>query len=326
MRRVIVLSCMLIVLCGVMKFKSDNFFTPSNLHNVIRQVSMLGILSIGVGVVIITGGIDLSVGSVIGITGLFLAMAVTDKGWPVPLAVAGVLGFALILGTLHGIFVSYLRLQSFIVTLCGLLIYRGMGRFITQDMTKGFGNDFPGLKFLSTGDFLSIPLPGSGEALPLPVPMWILLGVALVAAAFLHMSIYGRHLFALGRNEAAARYSGIKIQRLTLFAYVISAGLAGLAGILYALYTNAVQPANHGNMYELYAIAACVLGGCSLRGGEGSVIGIILGAAVIPLLRNFVSMAGLTDLLEYAIIGLVILCTVAADEVFKGRFGLKKKI
>ena len=318
MRRSIVLACLLVVICIAMRAESDKAFTPENLYNLIRQISMLGVYSIGVGIVIITSGIDLSVGSIIGLIGLLLAIALSEAHWSVPAAVAAVLLLALVLGLIQGLLVAYLRLQPFIVTLCGLLIYRGIGRFITEDNTKGFGIGFEKLKFFATGHLMSVPLPG-GNSLPIPVPFWILVAVSLVAILFLHMSVYGRHLFALGRNEDAARYSGVKIERMTLLAYVISAGLAGLAGILYALYVNAVQPANHGNMYELYAIAACVLGGCSLRGGEGTVIGIVLGAAVIPILRNYVSMAGLKDLLEYALIGFVILVTVAADEIFKGQ-------
>jgi ribose transport system permease protein len=156
------------------------------------------------------------------------------------------------------------------------------------------------------------------------MPVWILAVVAALAAIFLHQSVMGRHLYALGRNEEAARYAGIHIDRLKIIAYVLSAGLSGFAGILYAFYTNTVQPATAGTMYELNAIAACVLGGCSLRGGEGTVLGILLGAAVTPFLRNFVSLSGLTDLLEYAIIGVVILLTVTADEIFKGRAQSKK--
>jgi len=317
-RRSLVLFLLLLALCAVMHFKSETFFSPFNIRNLVRQMSLLGIFSLGVGFVIITGGIDLSVGSIIGLSGLAFVLLLTEAQCSVGLSIFLVLALGSGLGLLHGLLVSKLKIQPFIVTLCGLLIYRGIGRFITQDMTQGFGNDFPQLKFWVTGAFPEFALQ-DGTLIGVPLPFWILAGVGLLATLFLHKSIYGRHLYALGRNEDAARYSGIKIDRLKILAYVFSAGLASFAGMLYAVYTNTVQPANSGNTYELYAIAACVLGGCSLRGGEGTVLGIILGAAVIPFLRNFVSMYGLTDLLEYTIIGIVILITVTTDEILKAR-------
>ena len=314
MRRALVLLLLLIALSVVMYFKNATFFSPLNVKNTLRLMSLLGIFSIGVGMVIITGGIDLSVGSIIGLSGLLLVFFLKEFDLSVPFSLFLVLILGMILGLFHGLLVAKLKIQSFIVTLCGLLIYRGVGRFITKDMTQGFGNEYTGLKLLANGAFPEIEL-AEGGTFGVPIPFWILLGIAILAALFLHKSVYGRHLYALGRNEDAARYSGIKIDRLKVLAYVLSASLAAFAGMLYALYTNTVQPATSGGTYELYAIAACVLGGCSLRGGEGTIIGIILGAAVIPFLRNFVSMYGLTDLLEYAIIGTVILITVTTDEI-----------
>ena len=141
--------------------------------------------------------------------------------------------------------------------------------------------------------------------------------VGLAAAAFLNRTIWGRYLLALGRNEEAARYSGVPIERMKILAYIICSGTAGLGGILFALDVNSVQPAGQGNFYELYAIAAAVLGGCSLRGGEGSILGVIIGAAVMRVLYNAINVLGIPTQLEFAIIGIVILTGVIADELIR---------
>jgi ribose/xylose/arabinose/galactoside ABC-type transport system permease subunit len=150
-----------------------------------------------------------------------------------------------------------------------------------------------------------------------PMPMLIMIGLAVLASVFLGRTIYGRYLYALGRNEEAARYSGINTDRMVILAYVICSGMAGLGGILFALDINSVQPSGHGNFYELYAIAAAVLGGCSLRGGEGVILGVVIGAAVMRVLYNSINILGIPTQLEFAIIGFVILIAVIIDEVVK---------
>jgi ribose transport system permease protein len=146
-----------------------------------------------------------------------------------------------------------------------------------------------------------------------------MLGIAILAAIFLNKTVWGRHLLALGRNEDAARYSGIRTERMIMLAYVLCSFLSGLGGILFALELNSVQPAGHGNFYELYAIAAAVLGGCSLRGGEGSILGVIIGAAVMRVLSNSINVLGQASQVEFAIIGVVILLGVTADELLRRR-------
>jgi ribose transport system permease protein len=141
--------------------------------------------------------------------------------------------------------------------------------------------------------------------------------VAVLAAVFLNRSIYGRYLLALGRNEEAARYSGIDTSRMIVLAYVLSSGLAGLGGLLFVLDVNSAQPVDFGNFYELYAIAAAVLGGCSLRGGEGSIVGVIVGAALMQVLRNMITLVTTHNNIEFAIIGAVILAGVIADELVR---------
>jgi ribose transport system permease protein len=156
------------------------------------------------------------------------------------------------------------------------------------------------------------------------MPFVLLIGIATLMAIVLHRSVYGRYLFAVGRNAEAARYSGIDSDNVITGAYVISGGLAGIAAILIAFYTNSIAPSSHGNFYELYAIAAAVLGGCSLRGGEGSIAGILIGTALLQVLRNLVNLLDIPGSLDFAVMGAVILMGVIADQIL--RPGLKKKI
>jgi ribose transport system permease protein len=138
--------------------------------------------------------------------------------------------------------------------------------------------------------------------------------VALFLALVLHRSVFGRYLFAVGKNEEAARYSGIRTQRITIAAYVLCCGLTALAAIFIAMYTRSISPASHGNFYELYAIAAAVLGGCSLRGGEGSILGVVLGTILLQVLQNLVNLLGIPSSLNFAVMGGVILIGVLADQ------------
>ena len=270
----------------------------------------MAIISIGVAFVIITGGIDLSIGSLIGLVGCLLPMLLA-AGYPPVIALLAVVVLSLAIGLMHGLLITRLGLQPFVVTLCGLLFYRGFARWLTHDQVQGFGSSYEGLRQLAIG---KVSL-GGGFALPIPFFLLVIAGV--LAALFLNRTIWGRYLLALGRNETAARYSGIQIERMKVLAYVLCSGTAGLGGILFALDVNSVQPAAHGNFYELYAIAAAVLGGCSLRGGEGSILGVVIGAAVMRLLYNAINVSGIPTQLEFAIIGAVILAGVIADELIR---------
>jgi ribose transport system permease protein len=270
--------------------------------------------------VIVTGGIDLSIGSVVCLVGCGLPWLATVHRWPMPLALAAVAVLSLGIGLAHGLLITKLRLQPFVVTLCGLLLYRGLARGFTNDQTVGFGSEFKGLRWLSNGE---LPLPFV-HGFSIPAPWITLVAVALVAAVFLNRTIYGRYLLALGRNEEAARYSGIDTDRMVILSYVISSGLAGLGGVLFVLDVNSAQPVDFGNFYELYAIAAAVLGGCSLRGGEGSILGVIVGTALMQVLRNTMTLVTTHNNIEFAIIGAVILSGVVADELVK-RYAVKRR-
>ena len=297
---------LLIVVVGcVVAILNPRFLSPINLGNTANLIGLFGLFAIGEGFVIITGGIDLAIDSMFALLGvIFVDLLVT---WQLPwwLAVIIVVLGGIVLGAIHGFLVTRLRLQPFIVTLCGLLIYRGVARYYTNDGTAGFefGQTFPTLEWLTTGRTLGVPH-----------SFIVFLAVAAVMAVVLHRSVFGRYLFAVGKNEEAARYSGIRTQRIVAAAYIISGGLAGLSSIYLAMYTRSISPASHGNFYELYAIAAAVLGGCSLRGGEGSILGIVLGAILLQILQNLVNLLGIPSSLNFAVMGTVILIGVVADQ------------
>jgi ribose transport system permease protein len=306
-RKEISILTLLVVLCIIVAVKNPQFLSPANVQNMSRLIGTFGIFSIGVGIVIITGGIDLSVGSLFALLGVLLSIMLTEWHWTPIVAVGAVLVLGAGIGLTHGLLITRLRLQPFIVTLCGLLLYRGIARYIAQDSTKGFGVEgFDWLRNSATGSFLSIPM-----------PFIFLLIVGVVTWVMLHRSIYGRHLFAVGHNAEAARYSGVNAANVITGAYVISGSLAGLAAILIAFYTNSISPSSHGNFYELYAIAAAVLGGCSLRGGEGSIAGIVIGTALLQVLRNLVNLLDIPGSLDFAVMGAVILIGVIADQIFR---------
>jgi ribose transport system permease protein len=318
MKKLLGISLLLLAVCVCTALMSSSFLSAYNVENVLRRSALFGILSIGVAFVIITGGIDLSIGSIVCLVGCALPWLLTVQHWSLPLALAAVAALALGIGLVHGLLVTKLRIQPFIVTLCGLLLYRGAARGFTADQTVGFGSEFKGLRALATAKISFLP------GLDLPAPVLFLTVVAVLSGIFLNRTIYGRYLLALGRNPQAATFSGIPTERMVVLAYVLSAGLAGLGGMLFVLDVNSAQPVDFGNFYELYAIAAAVLGGCSLRGGEGSITGVLIGAALMQVLRNMITLVTTRNNVEFAIIGAVILLGVIADELMR-RLAVKRR-
>jgi ribose transport system permease protein len=280
------------------------FFQADNMSNLAQRIGILGIYAIGAGIVIISGGIDLSIGSVIGFTGVVMAMVVAKYHMSPWLVAVGVILMCALLGLWHGFLIGRFKLQPFIATLCTLLLLRGLARGISGGVSQS----------IQAFDFL-----GNGSWLGIPVTFWIMIGLALIVAFFMNFTVYGRYLYAIGRNDEAVRYSGIKVNKMRTVAYVTSAVLAGIAGIISVSYTGEVQPANAGLMFEMWAIAAAVLGGCSLRGGEGGVLGIILGATLIKVMYNGINLIGINTEWEWAVIGVVILGGVIADAAYKQR-------
>src|SRR6266404_4201448 len=310
MRKELGTFVLLVALCIVVAIINPRFLSPANLQNMARLIGLYGIFSIGMGLVIISGGIDLSVGSIFALLGVLMSMMLTEWHWPGVLAVLAVIGVSTGLGLIHGTLITRLRIQPFIVTLCGLLFYRGLARFIANDETKGFGGaeGFEWLRNFVTGELLGVP-----------TPFVMLIVISVVMWVVLHRSVYGRYLFAVGRNETAARFSGINSSQIIASAYIILGLLAAISAIIFAFYTNSVSPSSHRNFFELYGIAAAVLGGCSLRGGEGSIIGILIGAALLQVLQNLVNLLGIPSSLNFAVMGAVILVGVLADQILQRR-------
>ncbi len=316
------LVCLVVLACAWEYYahQTIKFITPTNIGNVLTLVGLFGILSLAQSIVIITGGIDLSVGSVAALVGISAAMLM-DRDWPPALALPTVLAGAAAIGAWHGLLVTKARIQPFIVTLCGLFLYRGAARLMAEDRTQGFGIKYEGLKWFGRG-YIADLLPASWDSMVwkmMPAPFLVMLFIAIVLAAYLHFSAPGRHLFAIGANEEAARFSGIRTERTIIAAYIMCSLITGLGSLLIAFKVNSLGPSDFGSFYELYAIAGAVLGGCSLRGGAGNVLGIVIGAALIMILRNLVNILGIPSQLEYMVIGGAILLGVFADEMYSRR-------
>ncbi len=294
-----------------------SYWSPANLMNMLRYIGLYGIIAIGVSFVIITGGIDLSIGALIGLTGVLFPMLLIEimPDAPVLVAFAIILALSLVVGLVHGLLITKLRLQPFLVTLCGLFIYRGIARSVANDSTKGFGNDFTALReTLVKGELFGM----------IPMPFVIVLLIGVIAAVLLNMTTFGRYLLALGRNEQAARFSGIHTDRMKIYAYMICSCLAGFGGIMFVLDTNGATPSKFGNFYELWAISGAVLGGCSLRGGEGSIAGVICGAALVQVTTTAVFFLGVSDTHKFTVIGAFILIGVTVDELLN-RYAARRR-
>ncbi len=288
------LLVLILVVGAVVAAINPRFLSPINLGNTANLVGLFGLFAIGQAFVIITGGIELSVGSIIALLGVLFVDLIVNFGMAWPLVLALMLALGMIMGLMHGLLITRLNLQPFIVTLCGLLIYRGVARFYTADATAGFafGDSFPVLEWLTTGRFYGVPH-----------SFIAMLVVAAIMWVVLHRSVFGRHLFAVGKNEEAARYSGLNTRKVIVAAYVICGLLTAIAAIFFAMYTRSISPSSHGNFYELYAIAAAVLGGFSLRGGEGSIVGVVLGVILLQILQNLVNLLGIPSSLNFAVMG-----------------------
>jgi len=313
----------LMLLCGGLWFSNPNFLGEANVFNTTRQISMLGILSIGSAFVIVTGGIDLSVGSLVGLTGVILAKvsspAEGGMGEPLWLGIIVALAIALMIGLAQGLLITVFDLQPFIVTLGGMLALRG----VSQTIVHG-GN----ISFASFQEFANRAIVRVDGDPIVPLLLVLFLAVIVVSAYLLHFTVFGRYIFAIGGNRDAAQYSGVPVKKVETATYVISAGLAGVAGICYASYISQMDQ-NVGVAFELYAIAACVLGGCSLRGGEGTVIGVIIGTGLMKVIEDGLDLFQVKykdalgrphlwkpdDNWKYIVIGAVILIAVLLDQI-----------
>jgi ribose transport system permease protein len=308
-------------LYGALIASNPNAATLANHQILANRLGFYGVLTLGVGLLIISGGIDLSIGSVVGLSAVGFAVLL-QHGVPPLFAILVVLFGSAVIGLLHGLLVTGLRLQPFLVTLCGLFAYRGLARQLSGK-SIGLSDAASSIQdsVYEWRSLVSDPATLHG----LPGQLLIMLAVAFLFALVMHASVYGRYLYAIGCNEQAARYAGISVNRYKIFAYIWCSVLAGgLGGILEMFEVETATPSNVGTLYELYAITGAVLGGCSLRGGEGNVLGILCGTAVLPLLRSNITFWDIPNEAEYTIIGSALLLGTIADEIFKRRSERKR--
>jgi ribose transport system permease protein len=314
--QVLSMTVLLALLLAVLRLSNPKAFELYNLQTMGRDVAILSLLALGQAVVLISGGIDLSVGSIVCFVGLnaIWLLAPQDASraaWSPWLVLPLSLAFAAGVGVVHGLLVCLMRLPPFMVTLCSLLVFRSLARGITNDTTVAYRDELvPGFSFL-----------GNSKVLEIPAPVLITLGVLAGLAFFMHYTVHGRYLFAIGYNLEAAHFSGVRVNRLRIAAFALCGFLAGLAGLIEASKIHSVAPSSAGMTYELYAITAAVLGGCALRGGQGSLVGVVVGVAILNVLQRLIVFVGLRTHFTDAVIGLVLLAAVIADALVKRRRG-----
>ena len=294
----------LLGLCFILWILTPHFLTLSNLLNVAQQTSINAIIAVGLTFVIITAGIDLSVGSILAFAGVVLA-GTLQAGVPLPLAILVGLGVGMMSGCVNGILISYGRLPPFISTLGMMSVARGCALLFSDGRPiSGFSESF---RYLATGELFFIP-----------VPVIITGLVYLVAHFVLTRTKFGRYTYAIGGNEEASLLSGVNVKFHKAMVYGLSGLLSGLAAIILTARLNSAQPIA-GIMYELDAIAATVIGGTSLMGGRGTIFGTLIGALIIGVLRNGLNLLDVSPYIQQVVIGSVIIVAVLVDTVLKKR-------
>jgi ribose transport system permease protein len=301
-----------LLLCLFFYWQSpDVFLKPANLAIIMRFVATFGLLAIGELFVIITGGIDLSVGSMTALTGVVVATLMVKgvgsiSALSIPLSIILVIILSGLVGLWHGFSVTKMNIPPFIITLGTWLMARGLAAYITRGYPIVFESDFP---------FLSL---GQGQILQIPIMFIILVVLALISSITLNSTTLGRHIYAIGGNIEAARVSGVHVNRVRIFSYITSSILACLVGIILASRLGQGTP-TVGTAYELWAIAAAVIGGTSLFGGEGSVLGVILGAAIMGVMINGMVLINISSYLQNVILGIVLVIAVTYDTLRRYR-------
>jgi ribose transport system permease protein len=262
--------------------------------------------------VIIAGGIDLSIGSIICVTAVTTSYLAMYAGFGIGAAVGIALAVALAVGVAQGTIIARFKIPPFVVTLGSMLLLRGVAEVLTGGSDVGFQGKYPGFRKL-----------GEGIAFGLPVPFWFAIGAIAIVAFLMHRTLFGRYCYAIGSNIEAARLSGIPVVRVRLLTFIGAAALSGVAGMLYVAYLPTATP-SLGNAFELHAVAAAVLGGCSLQGGKGTVFGVLIGAGILQITFNAVNLVG-QSLWQNVVAGGVILTAVIVDRMFEKSRALAAK-
>jgi ribose transport system permease protein len=290
--------------CLVLWALTPHFLTVSNLLNVLEQTAINATVAVGMTFVIISGGIDLSVGSIVAVTGIVLA-SVLQAGAGAPLAILAAVALGALFGVMNGLLITIGRLPPFIATLGMMSVARGTALVLTDGRPiSGFGAEF---RWLATGRIFMIPM-----------PVLFAIVVYVIASFVLRRTRFGRYIYAIGGNEEATRLSGVPVSLHKTAVYAVSGVTSGLAAVLLTARLNSAQPIA-GMMYELDAIAATVIGGTSLLGGEGTLSGTLIGALIMGVLRNGLNLLGVSSFLQQIVIGVVIIAAVLVDSVLKSR-------
>ncbi len=300
-------AIVLVILVIIFGTSSKNFLSASNLRNVLLQVSTIGIASIGMTMIIVTAGIDVSAGSIVGVVAVVVGKS-TLKGIPLPIVLIIGIAVGALLGSLNGSIVGFIGVPPIIVTLGSMSFLRAMVYQLLGGRWIGSFPPFPA----------SFRTFGVGEILGLPIPAWIMFLLAALFAYYLRFRPTGRYIYAIGNNPEAARVSGIPVKKVLFYVYVMAGILYGIAAVIVCARTGIVQT-NTGAGFELAVIAATVLGGTNILGGEGSVIGSILGALLVAIIKNGMVLMNLPALTEGLIVGSIIIVSVFADILKAGR-------
>jgi len=291
----------LVFLCLFFYFMNNVFFSAANFQIISRWVTNFALLGIGETLVIITGGIDLSLGSMVAFTNMLVAYLMVDMGLPISVSIIIVLIISGLIGLFHGIFVTKLRVPAFIITLGTLMWARGMASYIKRG-------------WIISGLPESFYFIGQGELFGIPFQLFILIFLAIIVSFILHYTALGRYIFAVGGNIEAARLSGVHIDTVRIFCYVSSSFIAGITGIIIASRLSEGNPATGGS-WELWAIAASVIGGTSLFGGRGTVLGTIIGAAIMGVVVNGMVLIRVSSYLQDVVLGIILVIAVTYDTI-----------
>jgi ribose transport system permease protein len=297
----------LIAIFAFFSILSPNFLNYGNVTNILFSTVVIGTLALGTTFVIITGGIDLSIGTGMALCAVMSGVFIVNLGVPLPLGVLGAVAFGGLIGLVNGVNIALLRLPPFIATLAMMLVAQGLALVVSGSAPIYF-NDSPGYLELSTGSIV----PGSN----FPNAVLILAVVAVLAGIGLNKTVLGRYTYSIGSNEAATALSGINVRRWKIIIYTLAGLFTGLAGVLISARLGSAQPAT-GMGYELQAIAAVVIGGTSLSGGKGSIVGTVIGALIISVLNNGLQIMSIPQEWQNVILGCVILLAVYADQARK---------
>lgn len=300
-----VLVAIMVISVIVLSITSNNFLTKDNLLNQARLLTEVGLIALPMTFIIITGGIDLSVGSILGFSAVMLGWLWQNQGWPLELAIAACIAIGTLAGLFNGLFIVYVKVPPIIMTLATLALYRGLAYGISQARSaRGYPEWF--FKF------------GAGNFLGLPTQLWFLIVGAIFAGILLARTPFGRGLYAIGNNQVGARFAGIPVDRYLLSIYTFAGFMSGLAAFVFTSRVSTTR-ADSGTGLELDVIAAVVLGGTSILGGTGTIMGTMLGLVLIQLLKNGLSLSGVKGDATIVVIGVVLIFAILTNNFIQKR-------